>query len=85
MATHYYFLEDLQNYGQIMETGKNCTSLNKLHEELLSYISIDYPISPDDAYDYHSWEDWQNIQKMRLSELAEMWGFKIRWSSRKII
>lgn len=88
MSKHYYHLADLQNGGQIMGTGKNAESLEELHEALLSYISVDYPSekpeAEKDTQEWQEWADWQTIQKLSANELAEIWGFKIKWTERKI-
>ena len=62
----YYALEDRQNGGNLMHTGRNSRNLAELRAALLSYIKPDIEE-----------EDRATLQAASVNDLAEWWDFDI--------
>lgn len=69
----YYHLKDMQNFGQIMHSGRNSKDKEELKDGLLSFISVD-----------HSEKEMKKLRKLSVGELCEMFEFDIEETSSPI-
>lgn len=69
----YYAIYDLQ-IGDYLHTGLNCTTIQDVKDEFISYISVD----TDE-------DDLKICKKMNTHELLDMWGMELQSSKTKFI